>query len=107
VHLHPCHAVGSERSITEEFKMKKLVLALSALAAFTGSAIAADLPARTYSKAPAVVAAPSWTGFYVFGGAGGGMWTADTNVVTFPGLVGLTRDQRMGGNGWFGTVGAG
>jgi outer membrane immunogenic protein len=32
--------------------MKKLVLALSAVAAFTGSALAADLPARTYTKAP-------------------------------------------------------
>ena len=32
--------------------MKKLVLALTAIAAFSGSALAADLPARTYSKAP-------------------------------------------------------
>ena len=32
--------------------MKKLVLALTAVAAFTGSAFAADLPARTYTKAP-------------------------------------------------------
>ena len=87
--------------------MKKLVLALTALAAFTGSAMAADLAPR-YSKAPAPMpVAPSWTGFYIFGGAGGGLWAADSNVVTFPGGVPLTRDQRLGGSGWFGTVGVG
>jgi len=87
--------------------MKKLVLALTAAAAFTGSAIAADLPARTYSKAPAPVApAYNWTGFYIFGGGGGGLWNADSNAInpTF-GLV--SRDQRLGGSGWFGTVGIG
>ena len=87
--------------------MKKLVLALTAIAAFSGSALAADLPARTYSKAPAMIEPiPSWTGFYIFGGAGGGVWDADSNIVT-PAGVGITRDQRLGGDGWFGTVGAG
>jgi outer membrane immunogenic protein len=87
--------------------MKKLMLALTAAAAFTGSAVAADLPAR-YTKAPAPVApAYNWTGFYIFGGGGGGLWTADTNVVTSPGGVSSSRDARMGGDGWFGTVGAG
>jgi outer membrane immunogenic protein len=88
--------------------MKKLVLALTALAAFTGSASAADLAARPYSKAPPPMAPVySWTGFYIFGGAGGGLWAADSNVVTFPGGVPITRDQRLGGSGWFGTVGIG
>src|SRR5258705_12837735 len=87
--------------------MKKLVLALTAAAAFSGSAVAADLPARTYSKAPPQVMAPSWTGFYIFGGAGGGLWAADSNVQAFPGGTAFTRDQRLGGSGWFGTVGAG
>jgi outer membrane immunogenic protein len=88
--------------------MKKLVLALTALAAFTGSAVAADLPARTYSKAPASMAvAPSWTGFYIFGGAGGGIWDAnDFTRVTATGLP-LSINNRQGGDGWFGTVGAG
>src|SRR3954469_24815314 len=89
--------------------MKKVVLALAAVAAFSGSAVAADLAARPYAKAPAY-AAPvySWTGFYIFGGGGGGLWNADTNVTTFPDGVGaLSRDARMGGSGWFGTVGAG
>ncbi|MGB7123211.1 MAG: porin family protein, partial [Bradyrhizobium sp.] len=54
--------------------MKKLVLALTAVAAFTGSALAADLPARTYTKAP-MMPEPvmNWTGFYIFGGIGGGV----------------------------------
>ena len=85
--------------------MKKIMLALSAIAVFTGSAIAADLPARTYTKAPGVAPVASWTGFYIFGGAGGGLWDAKSNV-TNP-LFGTLRDQKLGGDGWFGTVGAG
>jgi len=70
--------------------MKKLMLALTAVAAFTGSAMAADMAPRAYSKAPPppVAVAPSWTGFYVFGGFGGGLWAADSNVISYPGLVG-------------------
>jgi outer membrane immunogenic protein len=53
--------------------MRRLVIsALTAVAAFGGSAFAADLPARTYTKAPVPVEQPtSWTGFYLFGGVGG------------------------------------
>ena len=85
--------------------MKKILLALSAVAALTGSASAADLAARPYTKAPPPIVAPSWTGFYIFGGAGGGIWDADThtNVAGVP----ATIDQRVGGDGWFGTVGLG
>ena len=89
--------------------MKKLVLALTAVAAFTGSALAADLPARTYTKAP-VMPEPvyNWTGFYIFGGAGGGIWDADTYTSTRPRVIAhLCAHQRQGGDGWFGTVGAG
>jgi len=94
--------------------MKEFVVALAAVTAMTGSAQAADLAAQPYIKAPAAVA--SWTGFYVFGGGGGGLWTADSNVVvTGPGAFGplpppgtaLSRDLHLGGSGWFGTVGAG
>ncbi|MHC2371159.1 outer membrane immunogenic protein [Bradyrhizobium diazoefficiens] len=89
--------------------MKKFLLALTAVAAMTGSASAADLGARPYVKAPAPAPAPvaSWTGFYIFGGAGGGLWNADSSVQTFPGAVLSSRDQRLGGSGWFGTVGLG
>jgi outer membrane immunogenic protein len=87
--------------------MKKLVLALTAAAAFTGSAMAADLPAR-YAKAPApVIPVYNWTGFYIFGGAGGGLWNADSNVRDLATGTSITRDQKMGGDGWFGTVGIG
>src|SRR5882757_3927542 len=87
--------------------MKKLVVALTALAAFTGSASAADLAARPYTKAPEMAPAYNWTGFYIFGGAGGGIWDADSNAQQISPALALTRDQRLGGDGWFGTVGAG
>jgi outer membrane immunogenic protein len=88
--------------------MKKLVLALTAVAAFTGSAMAADMAPRPYAKAPMPMAvAPSWTGFYIFGGAGGGLWNADSNSQSITSAPFATRDQRMGGSGWFGTVGIG
>jgi outer membrane immunogenic protein len=87
--------------------MKKLLLATTALAALSGSAFAADLPARVYTKAPPPVVAPSWTGFYIFGGAGGGIWASDQHTqVTATGAP-LGIDTRAGGSGWFGTVGAG
>jgi outer membrane immunogenic protein len=87
--------------------MKKLLLALSALAALTGSANAADLAARPYVKAPPPAPAYNWTGFYIFGGGGGGLWAADQQVVSTFSNTPLTVDQRQGGSGWFGTVGAG
>jgi outer membrane immunogenic protein len=91
-----------------DLTMKKLLLALTAAAAFSGSALAADMPARSYTKAPAPMMAPSWTGFYIFGGAGGGLWDADSHALTnAPGGTQLSIDQRMGGDGYFGTVGAG
>ena len=51
--------------------MKNLLLGTIGLVALSGSAMAADLPARPY-KAPPVVVAPiyDWTGFYI--GANGG-----------------------------------
>ena len=87
--------------------MKKLAILFAAATACSGSATAADLAARPYVKAPIPVPIASWTGFYAFGGAGGGLWNADSNVVTSPGGIAVTRDQRLGGSGWFGTVGLG
>ena len=86
--------------------MKKIMLAPTAIAALTGSASAADM-ARPYTKAPVVAAAPSWTGFYIFGGAGGGIWDASTFTRVTPGGTALSINQTQGGDGWFGTVGAG
>jgi outer membrane immunogenic protein len=88
--------------------MKKLVLALTAVAAFTGSAFAADLPARTYSKSPVIVnPAPNWTGFYIFGGAGGGLWASDNGTVATATGVPVALGVRSGGSGWLGTAGVG
>ncbi len=91
--------------------MKKLVLALAAAAAFTGSALAADLPAKApMIQAPAPVY--NWTGFYLFGGFGYGLWAADTTTIVPPGFPTsgtciLCVNQRQGGKGWYGTVGGG
>ncbi len=60
--------------------MKKILLALTAVAAMTGSASAADLAARPYVKAPMPAPVANWTGFYIFGGGGGGVWDANTGV---------------------------
>jgi outer membrane immunogenic protein len=85
--------------------MKKLVLALSALAAFAGSAVAADLPARTYSKAPAVVAPVAiWTGCYIGGGGGGAATKNDHNDFFTLGGVPAGPNLSTGADGWFGTV---
>jgi outer membrane immunogenic protein len=58
-------------------QMKKIALAATAVSIlFAGAASAADLPARTYTKAPVVATAPvfSWTGFYI-GAHGGAAWS--------------------------------
>ena len=56
-------------------KMKKLLFVTAGVFALGAAApaSAADLPARTYSKAPAVVAAAyDWSGFYIGVNGGGG-----------------------------------
>jgi outer membrane immunogenic protein len=88
-------------------KMKKVLLALTAVAAISGSAQAADLAARPYTKAPPMVMAPSWTGFYIFGGGGGGIWDANDNIKATASGLPLSINQKQGGDGYFGTVGAG
>ena len=66
------------------------------------------LPPRPYTKAPPPIAPVySWTGFYIFGGGGGGLWDADQSVQRDRVDIPLTINQRQGGDGWFGTVGAG
>ena len=62
--------------------MKKLVFSAALLVAFAGPALAADLPAQTYTKAP-VYSAPAaiynWTGFYI-GGHVGGAFAGDNSL---------------------------
>jgi outer membrane immunogenic protein len=71
-----------------------------------GAASAADLPARTYTKAPAMTPVYSWTGFYINAGGGYGIWDANQDTRTLGGTV-LSLSQKSGGDGYFGTVGAG
>ena len=62
--------------------MKKFLLGTVALVALDAApAMAADLAARPYMKAPPAVMAPiySWTGFYIGGHVGGG-WTGSNNI---------------------------
>ena len=86
--------------------MKKLVLALTAAAAFTGSAMAADMAPRTYSKAPApvVAVAPSWTGCYLGAGGGGALTTNDHNDYATGTTIAAGPNLTTGARGWLGTV---
>ena len=62
--------------------MKKLLLGAAACIAFAAPAFAADLPARTYTKAPAYTAPEvvyNWTGFYI-GGHIGGAFPGDNSL---------------------------
>ena len=60
--------------------MKKLAIAFAAIAAFSAPALAADMPVRApVYQPPAPVY--NWTGFWISGGGGGGLWNADSNVV--------------------------
>ena len=73
--------------------MKKLLLATVALVALGAPALAADLAARPYTKAPPM-AAPiyNWTGFYI----GAHVGAAFNNDNTFNGLVtGGNQDARF------------
>jgi outer membrane immunogenic protein len=60
--------------------MKRLLLSsLAGLILTTGSALAADLsrPAPTYKAPPPPPPAVSWTGCYIDGGVGYGLWKQD------------------------------
>ncbi len=63
--------------------MKKLLLSAAALIVFAAPAVAADMPARAYTKAP-VYTPPqviyNWTGFYI-GGHLGGAFAGDNSLL--------------------------
>jgi outer membrane immunogenic protein len=96
--------------------MKKLLAATAGAVAFAtvGTAGAADLPV----KAPPMAAPPvvyTWTGCYLTGGIGYGMWNQDHDLF-FNGAIDrnlaaanvqLTPTETAGGRGWLGRVGAG
>ena len=72
------------------------------------SANASDLAAKApIYKAPVAAVSP-WTGFYVNGGFGYGIWAADTNtVIPTTGTCATCVNQVQGGKGWLGLVGGG
>jgi outer membrane immunogenic protein len=63
--------------------MKKLALTISIIAFSSAGALAADLPAKVYTKAPVIVdPVYNWTGFYV-GGNIGYSWGRSSTLVPF------------------------
>ena len=82
--------LGTNGSVkkSRETGMRKFLLGVVGLAALGAApAFAADLAARPYTKAPAMVAAIyDWSGFYVgFNGGGGWSHACWTNTATFSG----------------------
>src|SRR3954463_15994976 len=62
--------------------MKKTILGAAVLVGLAGQALAADMPARPYAKAPAYTAPAAlynWTGFYI-GGHLGGAFAGDNSL---------------------------
>ncbi len=69
--------------------MKKFLLGTIGFVAMAAPAVAADMPARTYTKAPPPVIAPvyDWSGFYIGGNGGWG---------EFSQLLGYRSGRRRG-----------
>jgi outer membrane immunogenic protein len=81
---------------------------VSALALGAGAALAADLPLAVKATPAPPPSAVNWTGCYVNGGGGYGMWNQDHFTETFPApSVALSSTTTTGGRGWFGVVGGG
>ena len=90
--------------------MRKILLGSVAIAALNaGSALAADLPAKVYTKAPAVVATGfSWTGFYLSGGGGQGFLTDETTPLNnTTGAAVSANSLTNSARGYFGTISTG
>ena len=87
--------------------MKKFLLALTAAAALSGSAMAADMAPRTYTKAAVPAAVASWTGCYISGGGGYGI--SRTNRDSRDAVTGTINvlNNTSGSDGWLATAGAG
>ena len=85
--------------------MKRIVLALAAVAAFTAPGLAADMAAKAPMRAAPVAYAPSFTGCYIGGGGGYGLWNQENTVfIDGPPRIQALRTTTEGGRGWFGTV---
>jgi outer membrane immunogenic protein len=88
--------------------MRKALLGVVAIGSVIAtSAFAADLGTPYYKAAPAAPSVVNWTGCYVNGGIGYGLWKQEHFAETFPGLAQLDQTTDNGGEGWLGRVGLG
>src|ERR1019366_8770285 len=103
-HLQSLQSGVAVRSLQQDLiwggSMKKLAIAITGVAALTGSAIAADMPVKA-PLAP-VVRAVSWTGCYVGAGGGYGMWNQDNQTILTGSGSAIDQQHTDGGRGWFG-----
>jgi outer membrane immunogenic protein len=67
-----------------EADMRKILLTLGVSLLAAGSAFAADMAARPYNKAPAIVPIYNWTGFYIGAHAGYGFEGGDADYTYGP-----------------------
>ncbi len=81
---------------------RTLAASLISLTLASGAAVAADLPPPelAYKAPPPPVY--NWTGCYVGGGGGYGVWNQDVIEESFPGLIQTGPTLTNGGRGWFG-----
>ncbi|MBY0383227.1 MAG: porin family protein [Xanthobacteraceae bacterium] len=84
--------------------MKKILFAAAVAALSSTAAFAADLPARTYTKAPPPIVAPiyNWTGFYVGGFVGGAFDGSSGFSTNDPAALGSRTDSAFFGGGQVG-----
>jgi outer membrane immunogenic protein len=91
-----------------EKSMKKILLGMAGLMALGAAApaLAADLPARTFTKAPAVVPSPvyDWSGFYLGLNGGGGSAHSCWDLLNVQGTPGAPETEGCH-NATGGTVG--
>jgi outer membrane immunogenic protein len=73
--------------------MKRIVGGVIVMAALTAPGLAADLGARSYTKAPVVAPVSNWSGFYVGGnlGYGWGIGNTDFSFLPSPQAFGLNN----------------
>jgi outer membrane immunogenic protein len=90
--------------------MKKLALALAAVAAFGGQALAADMAVKA-RPAPPPPPVANWTGCYIAGSVGYGLFDNETSGSRFispAGVVTITSSPvDYGGRGWLAGGGGG
>ena len=85
--------------------MKRLIAAsIASVVLASSSAFAADMSMPLKAPLPP---APTWTGCYLDGGVGYGMYNQDSHSETFPGLVPIGTTVTNGGRGWLGRFGGG